>query len=201
MNLSEHQLKMLEAIAEVTPNILLRSYKDLNCCIAATRIIVEVLKRLHFRNIKPFVVEANIFNETYVKKGRTPDSHEEAEQWLGEGAWHVILGDRSQENKGQWPGHLAVLINERYMMDIAIFQASRPHKNINLHPILTTVPEDFVKGEDKCGLMFNNCMVIYVSHPEDKSYQATRDWWDVAKSKEIVSEVYSEVKSILAKKK
>lgn len=201
MNLSEHQLKMLEVIAEVTPNILLRRYKDVNCCIAATRIIIEVLKKLHFRDIKPFVVEANIFNETYVKKGRMPESHEEAEQWLGEGAWQVVLGDRSQEIKGRWPGHLTIVIKDHYLLDVAIFQASRPHKNINLHPILTTVPEDFIKGEDKCGLMFLNCMVVYVAHPEDKTYQATRDWWDVSKSKEVVSEVYNEVKTILGKKK
>lgn len=201
MEISEHQVKMLEAIAQVAPNILLRRYKDLNCCIAATRIVIEVLKKLHFKDARPFVVEANIFNEAYVKKGRTPESDEEAQQWLGEGCWHVVLGDRSQEIKGQWPGHLTVLLHDRYMLDIAIFQASRPHKQINLHPIFTSVPEDFVKGEDKCGLMFNNCMVVYVSHPEDKTYQSARDWWDVDKSKEIVSDIVAEVKTILGKKK
>ena len=103
---------MLEIITQVTPGILARKYKDRNCCIAATRIIIEVLKKLHFRDIKPLVVEANVFNETYIKKGRTPESHEEAEEWLKEGAWQVVLGDRSQKNEGMWPGHLVVLINE-----------------------------------------------------------------------------------------
>lgn len=191
---------MLEIVSQVTPQILARKYKDINCCIAATRIVIDALKKLHFKEVRPLVVEANVFNEVYVKKGRTPQSQEEAEAWRDEGAWQVVLGDRSQTLEGQWPGHLVVLINERYMLDIAVFQASRPQKQINLGPIFTTVPDDFVKHEDKCGLMLNNCMVIYVSRA-DKSYESAKDWWDVSKHKDAVSEVVGEVKAIMAKKK
>jgi len=201
MSLSEHQIKMLEIVARVAPNAIMRKYKD-TCCIAAARVVTEVLKKLHFKDVRPFVVEANIFNEVYVRKGRTPQSDEEAQQWLTEGAWQVVMGDRKEpSNPGQWAGHLAVLLHEEYLLDIAIFQASRPQKQINLHPIFTSVPPDFVKGEDKCGLMFNNCMVVYVPYPNDKSYEAAKDWWDVAKSKDVVSEIVSEVKRNLAKKK
>lgn len=200
MELSEHQVRMLEVIAQVTPKILARKYRDVNCCIAATRIVIEALKKLHFKNMRPLAVEANIFNEVYVKKGRTPQSQEEAEAWRDEGAWQVVLGEQTEKHEGMWPGHLVVLINERYMLDIAVFQASRPQKQINLGPICTTVPEEFVKCEDKCGLMFNNCMVIYVSR-NDKSYETAKDWWDVAKHKEAISEVVEEVKIVLGKKK
>lgn len=200
MELSNHQLNMLEAVARVAPKEIMKRYKDNNCCIATARIIIEVLKKMHFKNIRPLTVEVNIFNETYVKKGRTPQSDEEAQAWLAEGAWQIILGERTLTHDGQWPGHLAVLVNDRYMLDIAVFQATRPQKNIHLSPILTTVPEDFVKGEDKCGLIFNKCMVVYVSFPQDKTYEAARDWWDVAKSKDIVSEILTEAKVVLAKK-
>lgn len=201
MALSEQQIKMLEAVAKVTPNILMRKYKDENCCIAATRVIIEVLKKLHFKEIRPFTVEANVFNEVYVRKGRTPQSDEEAQAWLTEGCWQVVVGERKSEEKGKWAGHLAILIHEQYLLDIAIFQSSRPLKQINMYPIFTSVPEDFVRGEDKCGLMANNCMVVYVPFPNDKSYESARDWWDVSKSKAVVSEVLTEVKAMVAKKK
>lgn len=200
MSLSEHQVRILETIAKIAPNAILRKYKE-TCCIAGARIIIEVLKKLHFKNIKPFTVEANIFNEVYVKKGRTPQSDEEAQQWLTEGCWQIVLGDREEKIEGRWPGHLVVLINDQYLLDVTIFQATRPHKGIHLTPVLTTVPEDFIKGEDKCGLMYNNCMIIYTSYPTDDSYKTARDWWDVARSKEVVSDILSEVKLILAKKK
>ena len=198
MAISEHQIRMLEAIARVAPNAIMRKYRD-NCCIATARIVTEVLKKFHFRNFRPFTVEANIFNETYVRKGRTPQSDEEAQAWLAEGAWQVVLGERTETQDGKWPGHLAVLLDNQYLLDIAIFQASRPHKGIQLSPILTSVPEDFVKGEDKCGLMFNNCMVVYVSYPQDKSYEAARDWWDVGRSKDVVREIFTDVKAIITK--
>lgn len=199
MDLSDRQLEILKVVTQVSPKIILNKYRE-DCCIVTARIIIEVLKKLHFKDVKPFVVEANIFNETYVKKGRTPQSEEEAQTWLTEGAWQVVLGERTEKHEGKWAGHLAVLLNNRYMLDIAILQASRPHKQINLTPIFTTVPENFVRGEDKCGLMFNNCMVMYTSYPEDQSYQKAKDWWDVNRSKGVVSEVLSEAKSILAKK-
>jgi hypothetical protein len=200
MALSEHQLKTLEIIARVTPNIIVRKYKD-DCCIAASRIIIEVLKKLHFRDVRPFSVEANVFNEVYVKKGRTPQSDEEAQAWLAEGAWQVVVGDKKEIHEGRWPGHLAVLLQDQYLLDVAIFQATRPHKNISLSPIFTSVPEDFVRGEDKCGLMFNNCLVVYVPYPNDKSYETARDWWDVGRCKDVVSDILAEVKVILGKKK
>lgn len=201
MSLSERQVKMLEAVARVTPNVLLRKYKDENCCIAATRVIIEVLKKLHFKDIRPFTVEANIFNEVYVRHGRTPQNDEEAQAWLEEGCWQVVVGDRKTEQDGKWAGHLAVLIHEKYLLDISIYQSTRPQKQIFMYPIFTSVPEDFVQGNDKCGLMVNNCMVVYCPFPDDKSYQTARDWWDVSKSKEVVSDILTEVKAILAKKK
>lgn len=199
MPLSERQIRMLEAVARTAPNIVMRKYKE-DCCIATTRIVIEVLKKLHFKNVRPFVVEANIFNEVYVRKGRTPQSDEEAQEWLKDGCWQVVLGDRKQSLEGKWPGHLAVLIDEAYLLDVSAFQASRPLKQIHMTPIFTSVPEEFVKGEDKCGLMFNNCMVVYCSYPEDNTYQKARDWWDVKRSQEVVKDILAETKLILDKK-
>lgn len=199
MDLSSYHIKMIEAIAVAAPKILSKYYRE-DCCIVATRIIIEVLKKLHFKDVKPFVIEANIFNEIYVKKGRTPQSDEEAQEWLKDGVWQIVLGDRSKKTEGKWDGHLVVLINNKYMLDVAVYQACRPHKQINLDPIFTTVPEDFINGEDKCQLMFNNCLIVYVSYPQDKTYQSSKDWYDLSRSKQVVGEVYKEVKAILSKK-
>lgn len=199
MELSKYHLDTLEAIVTVAPNILVRKYKE-DCCIAATRILIEVLKKLHFRNIKPLVVEANVFNEVYCMKGRPPESEEEAKAWLEEGAWQVVVGDRNTVIPNKWAGHLVVILEDKYMIDLSMFQASRPQKQINMAPICTVVPENFVKGGDKCGLMFNNCMVAYHSYPEDQTYQKAKDWWDKARSADVVSEILSEIKYLLPKK-
>lgn len=196
MSLSDHQIKMIETIAEVSPRILRKYYRE-DCCIVATRIIIEVLKKLHFKDVKAFVVEANVFNEAYLTKGRTPQNEEEAQEWLKEGAWQIVLGDRVEKIKGKWPGHLVTLINGMYIFDIALWQACRPHKNIILDPLLTKVPEDFVTGEDKCQLLYNKCLLVYQAYPNDNTYQSSKDWHDRSRSKDVVREIYSEVKSLL----
>ena len=198
-DLSEYHIKMIEAVAKAAPPILRRYYKE-DCCIIATRVVIEVLKKLHFKNVKPFVIEANIFNEVYVRKGRTPANEEEAQEWLKEGAWQIVLGDRVDNVKGKWPGHLVVLINDQYMLDVAIYQACRPNKNIYLEPLFTKVFEDFVKGEDRCQLMYSNCLIIYQAFQNDKSYQNVKDWQDLSRSKMAVNEIYSEVRTLLKKK-
>lgn len=199
--ISEYHIAMVKAIANVAPRVIFRKFQ-INSCIAGSRIVIEVLKKLHFKNVKPLVVEVNVFNETYVKKGRTPESHEEAQAWLEEGAWQVVLGERTETPPtGVWPGHLVVLIDGTAIFDITSMEANRPQKNINISPLFTTVPENFVRGEDKCGLIFNNCMVVYSSYPADTSYQAYRDWNDLAITKAAVNEVYYDVKEILGKKK
>lgn len=199
--ISEYHIAMIKAIASVAPRTIFRKYQ-VNSSIAGSRIVIEVLKKLHFKNVKPLVVEANVFNEIYVKKGRTPESHEEAQAWFEEGALQVVLGERTEEPPaGIWAGHLVVLIDGTAIFDITAMQANRPQKSINLTPVFTTVPENFVRGEDKCGLIFNNCMVVYGSYPTDTSYQAYRDWNDLAVTKAAVSDVYYAVKEILGKKK
>ncbi len=198
--ISEYHIAMVKAIAKVTPRVVFKKF-HINSCIAGTRIVMEVLKKFHFKNVKPLVVEVNVFNETYFKKGRTPESHEEAEVWREEGAWQVVLGERTETPPtGVWPGHLVLLIDGTAVFDITAGQATRPQKNINISPMFTTVPDNFMRGEDKCGLIFNNCMVVYSSYPTDTSYAAYRDWNDLAITKSSVNEVYYEVKDILGKK-
>jgi hypothetical protein len=195
-------LAVLEKLTEIAPNVIARNYTS-DCCIAATRITIEVLKKFHFKDVKPLVVEANVFNETYLKKGRTPKDHEEAQAWLAEGAWQVVVGDKTVQTDYPitWPGHLVAVVNGKYMVDLSITQATRPHKNINLSPIASIVPEDFVKNQDKCGLMFNDCLVVYVSYPKDVSYQRARDWWDKKRCDEFVKEIAGDIKYALKEKK
>jgi hypothetical protein len=202
MDLSNSQLAVLEKLTEIAPRVIARNYTS-DCCIAATRITIEVLKKFHFKDVKPLVVEANVFNETYLKKGRTPKDNEEAQAWLAEGAWQVVVGDKTVNTEGTkgWAGHLVAVVNGKYMVDLAITQATRPHKNIHLSPIASVVPEEFVTNPDRCGLMFNNCLVVYVSYPKDVSYQRARDWWDKKRSDEFVKEIAGDIKYALKENK
>ena len=200
MELSPYQLDMLEAVVTVSPKIILRKFKE-DCCIAATRILIEVLKKFHFKDLKPLTVEANIFNEVYLKKGRLPQSDEEAQTWLTEGAWQIVLGDRELQLPNKWPGHLVVILNNKHMIDLSLFQANRPHKNINMEPLCAIVPEGFVKGEDHCSLIFKNCLMTYISFPQDNTYQKAKDWCDKSRTDDVVKDIYAEAKARLSKKK
>lgn len=191
---------MVKAIAQVAPRVVYKNF-PINSCIAGTKVVLEVLKKLHFKNVKPLVVEANVFNEVYYQKGRLPTSKEEAQAWLDEGAWQVVLGDKTLPPPPKiWAGHLVVLMDDSAIFDVTVSQANRPNKKINISPLFTTVPENFVRGEDKCGLIFGNCMIVYNAYPQDTTYQAYKDWNDPSVTKKAINEVYYEVKDILGKK-
>jgi hypothetical protein len=184
MNLSDQQIKIIETYIDEGKKVLSKvPFTD----ISVARINKEVLEKLNFRNSKALPIEVNIFNETYFKKGRTPQSDEEAQEWLKEGAWQV--SDK----------YVVTLINDIYLLDLHIGRATRPEKRIFLKPLLTKVTEDFIRGEDRCGFVHNSCLITYNSFPTNLDYQKSKDWQDKTKTNKIVSEIYSGVKVRLRK--
>lgn len=194
MKVSQQHIKILEAYAEEAPKEIYRHYRG-DSCLVSTRISLEVLKKLHFKDVRTMAVEVNIFNPLYSSKGRLPESHEEAEAWKAEGAWQIVVGDMTVEHPPDyWPGHIVTIVNGTTMIDLSIAAAGRADKNIVMRPVLTTVPECFVKGEDKCALMVNDCMVIYEPRIKDVSYQGIKDWHNKARVAPVVSDIIEAVK-------
>jgi|GEM_PF-3530400 len=162
---------------------ILHEYYSHDCCIAATKCGIEVCK---YFGIVTWGIAARleIFNPTFCRlvgeHGRVPQSDQESLEWAGKGAWIVDIGNPENElrQKG-WNGHLllaSVDDGRVHIADLALEQANRPHKDINLVPFHFCVSGEFLREEIQVATYLNGCLLNYHSWPTDRSYYTAADW-------------------------
>src|SRR5262249_9221983 len=116
---------------------LIRQHYNSNCCIASSRIALDVMRRFDIRGFaRP--VELNVYNaafmERYREYGHFPDDEEEARKWEQRGAYRIILGRRGDDEPELTPGHLVVIAEDSWLLDLSLPQTTRPERNIVLQP-------------------------------------------------------------------
>jgi hypothetical protein len=123
----------------------------LDCCIAGTRIVLDVLE--HFKiSARPIVTRAFVCNAIYrewvEQNQRLPTEGNEAAGIFARGGYSLLLGADGEPTKqptggkGFW-GHLIVYVEEGYVVDITLPQAHRPRHKIYLKPLIAKVGKDF----------------------------------------------------------
>lgn len=187
------QQRKLDAVMEATLEVIPKFYR-FNCCIAATRILLTVFEKLRSK-ARPLSVVAEVLNPAFLRlqaeSGTAwPVLVDEVRQWVDAGAWSVVLGEKPlEERPGMWSGHLCCLLWEEWLIDVTLPQASRPDKGINLVPVVLSVSPDFLSGKQSACFTTNGCDVYYDARPDDRTYTAGRDWYDVEKHRRIVERI------------
>jgi hypothetical protein len=180
--LSRAQYDRVLAFARAAPPFVL-PLSGQGCCIAAARVACDVLGDAYHMRVRPLTVEAHVFNPVIAAKiaaeGRPLTSPEVAELW-DEGAWWITVGCRRDRDvvPGMWPGHLVAVVNDACLLDLALVQASRPHKGIRLAPLVAGVNAAFLAGHEGAVAVweFNGCQLEYQAYPHDTSYRASPFW-------------------------
>jgi len=169
----------LKALMDSACAVFPRLYRP-DGCIAAGRVLLRVLERLHVRaRALPVVVEvANpVLVELIERHGRCYETAEEAQRWADAGAWQVSLGlPDTEPQPGRWPGHLVVVAWEGVVLDLTLPQCNRPAKGIRLAPVAVRVPPEWLTGEGEQCFEMNGSQIAYVARPGDRSYLTTPDW-------------------------
>lgn len=162
---------------------MLRGGYSLASCIGATRIALDVLKKVGITNAYALVVEVHIFNKAFRDKseevGRLPDSREELEQWYVErGAHSIGLGlGREKYADDRWPGHLVAIVDRKWLWDLSLDQAERPDKGIVIpEPLIAPVTEPFLRGRAPLVGVVADLLVRYEARIDDKSFRDTPNW-------------------------
>ncbi len=186
---SENQDHRLGTFMDAACAVLPRFYAP-ECCLAATRITVDVLERLHMQ-VRPLVVNLMIHNPALVAKARPPASAEEALRWRDhDNAAMGICGARGPHRPGRWPGHLVAIVDERFLIDLTLPQMNRPHKDINVPPIMCGVSAEFLAGTAVRSFLVNGCRVFYQAVLDDESYAEVTDWKDPRKHQRAVQAIW-----------
>lgn len=118
-----------------------------------------------------------------------------AEEQDAEGMWSIEVGALGVGRPNGWPGHL-VLGNpsHRWFVDLSIRQANRPHKGIEMAPILLRMDEDFMVGDRHHWFPYKGCVLGYRVRPGVKSYTQSKDWTDRKRWNHVVGQVIRAMK-------
>lgn len=191
-------IEKLEKINSLIYDVLYEELKRKDVCILAIRVAKVLLNSLGYE-VKPLPVKVGIYNkkwDQFVREtGGQPKSEVDAMEWANKGAWAVGIGMTHEDNENNsrsfgvdkknigYNGHLVAIVDNEYLLDPTIGQASRPEYDIHLGPLITKInKKSFIHGTSNLIGMYgssieaNPVIINYFAIPGDKSYKQTPDW-------------------------
>ena len=192
---------VLNALHTCGQKILNQQYRP-DCCIAATKIMMEVSDYFGIE-ARPQVVTTNVYNPIYARlfreNGGPPNSNKQAKEWFDKGAWSVCIG-AGKPKPGHWSGHLVGIFTTeagKHLIDLTINQANRPKKEIGpLESVHFLIPEEGKRLACPVG----NCMVVYdlINEEEAFPFRSAPDWGGERQKERnwVVNQMIREIKRI-----
>lgn len=197
--------RVLDALVEEVPGYLATQGLAPWTCIASTRIACLALAEIGMK-ASPMPVELYGFNERYLKAmndreigpERVLDEPQEATdaRLKAEGAHAVAVGQappgveqRTPEGRRGWSGHLVVLVERRWCVDLTTHQMTRPSKGMFFEPHHFRVTPEFMAG-DPLSFPFGTSLATYV-RSNDNTFVVTPDWRNVRRGDPMVRNVAS----------
>jgi hypothetical protein len=124
-----------------------------DCCIAATRIALDVLEHFQIPG-RPLATRLLVFNSVFREwvesHDRMPETRDEIDEVFDRGGWSLLVGAETYTTPPTggrgFDGHLVAYLDEGYIIDLSIAQASRPRYNIRLAPLVAKMPEGFCEA-------------------------------------------------------
>lgn len=120
-----------------------------------------------------------VYNHAYVAAMRggakAPTTTEEAEEWKAQGRYMTVLGapgDTVRQVDGRWYGHLVLVLEGSWLVDITVDQVNDDRFGIHLEPTAIPVTKTFLEGKQPLWLKGSdgNAFLKYTARPDDKGY-------------------------------
>lgn len=190
------ELALLQHVADDAWDELKNELGRADVCIAATRLALEILAPLGY-DVKPLPVRLFAYNAIWIQKalaaGHHPKSEQEGQQWQAEGAWAVGAGIGHRDDRdapygrneaiGRFNGHLVLIVNRDYLLDLSLAQIARPERNIYAEqPLVVRLDSRaFLHGTRAFVARYqaadhDEVMLEYQAVPGDRTYRRTADW-------------------------
>jgi hypothetical protein len=167
--------RLLDHLVKVVPRAVKDAGLPANACILSSRMGVEALRSKGVR-ARPLPVRLRVYNSLYAKalmageEGQVVDGQRLAEA----GGWCVVVGESGPDATG-WDGHLVVIVEERYLLDLSAGQVQRLHKDIHAEAywvearrLARGIPV-VLSGDD-------GCCWLYFPDPDNKAFLSAPAW-------------------------
>lgn len=188
--------RYLERMCQHVPHLMTAAGYGRDTCILQTRVGISALALMRIP-ARPLPVKCVVMNAPYRKHvfERPREEHdtltpEEVEAIKATGAWSVQLGlgPNPLDVRPRYDGHLLMVVKDRWVVDLSLDQASRPDRDINLHPFVIDAPA-FARGKTPfLPVMFGGTSVVYTHH-DNHTYLNAPDWTMVGEREPLVQAV------------
>lgn len=170
--MNKRQLKACHLLAQFGRAEILKWFKP-DSCIASTKVAVKVLS--HFKiPVRPKCFSVEIMNPKYRELFDQQHCHptkENGDAWLAQGAWEIAIDGHTPDSSG----HVVAIVADKFLLDLSLDQASRPHKNLKLEPALLPLPDNW-SGQPVLLYEEPDGMRLMYHRVDNENYRKANDW-------------------------
>lgn len=139
--------KFLELYRQVAPAVIYECFRDVRCCLNATRVFIDVAE-VYGLTAEPVQVRMMAMNAIQWRAinelGDAPMTPELSQKWLQSGAYMSVCDGTNEVVAEGWVGHLVAVVGN-VMVDSSSRQFSRPLKDLTVPDVCNVeVPINFV---------------------------------------------------------
>jgi hypothetical protein len=112
--------------------------------------------------------------------------------WSLYDAWSVGIGTLTDvPSPGAYGGHLVALVENRWLLDLAIDQASRPDHGVTLSPLLVAIEPSRLAADGEIVELSDGTVLVYHLNlaPWAGAYRHMQAWTDKRQRAEVASAV------------
>lgn len=199
--MSERTLKILELLLKAARPEILKEYAP-DSCIASTACGIDVLTYFGIL-AEPLPVRTMLFNGPFVRRIEAgspfPTNPEQLKRWGKEdGSYSVGIGFGGEKHKpNKWAGHLGILAEKQYFLDLSVDQGSRPKHNMLFEPFCVQVETDFVLGKRACSFMYNDCLIRMEAFPKNLGFLSSPDWCFADRRKAVKMRIIKKIEEAI----
>jgi hypothetical protein len=164
--------QLVDRVGDELPPMMTELGYSRSTCILHTRVATTAIRHFGVR-ARPLACRLMVCNQAYVdlrtELGRPPAPDE----YTAEA--HTVGIGYGSDGPG-YDAHVVTVVEDRYVLDLTLDQASRPQRGIVLEPVYFEVSKAFLAGDENKGLAINDAYVVYGAVPEDKGFLSVPDW-------------------------
>lgn len=164
---------ILDSLCHVGRPVLLQFFR-LDSCIASSNVVRQVLASYHVYSeavpVKAYVVNAK--GDEFLRQGHADWVREKRE-----GAYAVGVGYGGPDPDA-WDGHLVLIVDHRYLLDMSADQLARPQYDILVTPLIAKVDGvDLSRPKSRLALgLEKGGVLLYEGDPDNQLFRRAPDW-------------------------
>ena len=189
--------EVIQGLLEYARPEILKEYRA-DSCIVSTAVGLDILTSFGIL-AEPLAVRTFLFNKAFADRidaGSPWPRGDEVKRWTDEdGSYSVGIGFGDQQ-PNKWAGHLVILVERQFLLDLSIDQATRPKYDMFFEPFVVEVDDKFLQGEAPKVFGYNGCIIRIELLPNKQTgYITSPDWTFVGRRKKIIENTLRSIKA------